>query len=106
MVAGIYIADQDGNVIFDGSQRIPKVLAKVEIKRGDVSKSVTLPKPIEGELFYYFSSDEPDNNPYGTPLVYNFSVSVSGTTATVTYEVVYQAMPTFGGNFTVYIGEY
>lgn len=106
MGAGIYIADQSLGITFDGTQRIPKILSYVEMNRGDTIKSVALPRPIQGELYYYFQSNYSETSPYGNPLVFNYKVSVSGTVATVEYLKVFEAIPSVTIPFTVYIGEF
>ena len=106
MVAGVIINDQNGTTTFDGTQRIPKILVAVAMQAGDTIRSAPLPRPLNGQLFYYFQSDFIEDEPYYQPLVYNFKVSVTSTTATVEYIKVYNAMPNITIPFTVYIGEY
>lgn len=105
MVAGILINDPNANLIFDGTQRIPKILAQVDMKAGDVSRSVQLPRALRGTLYYYFQSNSVAGEPYYEPMLFNFRVTVSGLTATVTFQP-YASYTAVGKPFVVYIGEY
>lgn len=106
MPAGIIINDQNLNTTFDGTQRIPKILAEVKMNKGDVTKTVVLPRPIKGNIYYYFQSNAVESEPYYNPMQYNFTVSSTNTTVTVTYVKVYDSLPTVPNPFTVYVGEY
>lgn len=107
MPAGILIMDENQNVIFDGSQRIPKILASASMLGSDKSKVVQLPRAIKGELFFFFKSDFYEGEPYYNPQTFSFNVTTSGTTATVTYTgVTGGGTQPSNGAFTVFIGEY
>jgi len=106
MPQGIYITDPNLKVTFDGTQRIPKILASVTMVNGDKVRTVTLPREIKGELYYYFQSNNAEVSPYLNPMVFNFKVTASGTVATVEYLQIYSAFPSVTIPFTVYIGEF
>jgi|GEM_PF-4497410 len=106
MPAGILLQDEQGRVSFDGSQRIPKVLVEVIINAGDVTKTVSLPRTLKGNLYYYYKPlITNDSEPYYDPMSYNYRVSVSGTQLTISF-VPYASWNSTPKPFKVYVGEY
>ncbi|MDQ9818434.1 hypothetical protein RFY44_06005 [Acinetobacter bereziniae] len=106
MSGGVLLQDEQGRVSFDGTQRIPKVLVEVTINIGEVTKSVSLPRVIRGNLYYYFKPlAVQDTEPYYDPVSYNYRVTVTGTTAKVDY-IPYASWTTAPKAFKVFIGEF
>ncbi|WP_353169595.1 hypothetical protein [Acinetobacter sp.] len=106
MPTGILLQDEQGRVSFDGTQRIPKVLVEVTINAGDVTKTVSLPRALKGNLYYYFKPlVVQDTEPYYDPVSYNYRVTVTGTTAKVDY-IPYASWTTAPKAFKVFIGEF
>lgn len=105
MVAGVLINDLNSNLIFDGTQRIPKILTQVDMKVGDVSRTVKLPRALKGTLYYYFQTNSIAGEPYYEPMLFNFKVAVSGLNVTVTFQP-YASYTAITKAFTVFVGEY
>ncbi|WP_455803168.1 hypothetical protein [Acinetobacter guillouiae] len=106
MPTGILLQDEQGRVSFDGTQRIPKVLVEVTINVGDVTKTVSLPRALKGQLYYYYIPLESnDTEPYYDPMSYNYTVTVNGTQLKVDY-IPYAAWSTAPKSFKVLVGEY
>ena len=106
MPSGILLQDEQGRVVFDGTQRIPKILSEVTMNAGDIVKTLTLPRALRGSLYYYMVPiAAQDNEPYYDPMCYNYKVSVTGTQLTVEY-IQYASWTTVPRAFKVLVGEF
>ncbi|MFH4258619.1 hypothetical protein WAJ21_19590, partial [Acinetobacter baumannii] len=52
MPTGMIINSESGEVVFDGTVKIPKILGKVLIENGQTSAVLNLNKPLDGTMFF------------------------------------------------------
>lgn len=107
MPAGLIVKSELGEVVFDGTVKIPKILGKVLIKNGQTSASLNLNKPLEGTLFFVPKGLATTADPIYAPLGINYEVILSANKQVVTVNyVATNGQPKAGTDFEVYIGEY
>ncbi|UAA86094.1 hypothetical protein H2787_06650 [Acinetobacter baumannii] len=107
MPTGMIINSESGEVVFDGTVKIPKILGKVLIKNGQTSAVLNLNKPLDGTMFFIPKGLATTVDPIYAPLGINYEVSLSSNKQVVTVKYIATSeQPKAGTDFEVYIGEY